>query len=150
MIETDSKLPLVCVYTDGGCRPNPGLGAWADILIWENTEQVIVGRERDTTNNRMELMAAIEALSSLAEAHRVQLFTDSQYLKQGITQWLPRWENNQWRTASGKRVKNRALWQRLSQLAQAHLVDWQWLAGHKGDRMNERAHRLVQGKLREG
>lgn len=137
-------LPDVDVYTDGGCRPNPGPGGWAAVLI-EGGEPVreLSGGSPDTTNNRMEIQAAVEGLRALADPHRVRMFTDSEYLRQGVTEWLPRWRDNGWKTSSKKEVKNQDLWRLLQRELERHRVTWHWVRGHAGDRWNERADRLA-------
>ncbi|MGE4617849.1 MAG: ribonuclease HI [Gammaproteobacteria bacterium] len=134
---------IVEIYTDGACRGNPGVGGWGALLRFGNVERAIKGAERNTTNNRMELMAAIEALAALKRKIRVNLYTDSKYVKNGITEWLPQWRSRNWKTASKKPVKNVDLWQRLEQLAAEHEVHWAWVRGHAGDPGNEAADRLA-------
>jgi len=134
------------VYTDGGCDPNPGPGGWGAVIQLGNREQVLSGSDPDTTNNRMELTATIEALSWLRDSFghcEVDLYTDSQYLRRGITEWLKGWAARGWRTKSNTPVKNQDLWCRLAVLADAHTVTWHWLKGHAGHRQNERADRLA-------
>jgi len=125
------------IFTDGACRGNPGPGGWAALLRYGDTEKVIKGAEADTTNNRMEMMAAIEALAALTRPSRIALTTDSQYLRQGISDWLPRWKANGWRTAAKKPVKNQDLWERLDAVAVGHQLEWQWVKGHSGHPENE-------------
>ena len=125
------------IYTDGACRGNPGPGGWGVVMISGNHRREISGGEADTTNNRMELLAAIEALSALRRPCRVTLYTDSQYLRQGITEWLDKWKRNGWRTSQRKPVKNRDLWQRLDELVQQHQIEWHWVRGHSGHPENE-------------
>ncbi len=134
---------IVEIYTDGACRGNPGVGGWGALLRFGDVERAIKGAERDTTNNRMELTPAIEALAALNRKIRVNLYTDSKYVKNGITQWLPQWRSRNWKTASKKPVKNVDLWQRLEQLAAEHDVHWSWVRGHAGDPGNEAADRLA-------
>ena len=134
---------IVEIYTDGACRGNPGVGGWGALLRFGNVERAIKGAARNTTNNRMDLMAAIEALAALQRKIRVNLYTDSKYMKNGITQWLPQWRSRNWKTASKKPVKNVDLWQRLEQLAAEHEVHWAWVRGHAGDPGNEAADRLA-------
>ena len=134
---------IVEIYTDGACRGNPGVGGWGARLRFGNVERAIKGAERNTTNNRMELMAAIEALAALKRKIRVNLYTDSKYVKNGITQWLPQWRSRNWKTASKKPVKNVDLWQRLELLAAEHEVHWAGVRGHAGDSGNEAADRLA-------
>lgn len=130
---------VVEIFTDGACRGNPGPGGWAALLRYGDQEKVISGAEPQTTNNRMELLAAIEALASLKRPMRVELTTDSQYLRQGIQQWMAKWKKNGWRTAGRQPVKNRDLWERLDELAGKHQVEWHWVRGHSGHPENERA-----------
>jgi ribonuclease HI len=142
------KLPEVAVYTDGGCRPNPGPGGWGAVILPADGEQrELSGGEVQTTNNRMELTAAVEALGALEAPHRVTLVTDSTYLKNGITSWLDAWRRKGWRTADGKEVLNRDLWESLSAQVARHRVEWQWTKGHAGDRWNERADRLASAAI---
>ncbi len=136
------------IHTDGACSGNPGPGGWAAILRWNGHERVLSGAEPETTNNRMELTAAIRALEALRRPVRVRIFTDSQYLKRGVTEWLPRWKARGWRTAAGRPVANRDLWQRLDDLLARHRVAWHWVEGHAGDPLNERADRLARAALR--
>jgi ribonuclease HI len=135
---------VVEIFTDGACLGNPGPGGWAALLRCKDVEKAISGGERDTTNNRMELMAAIRALESLRRSATVNLTTDSQYVKQGIESWLPRWQANGWRTADRKPVKNQDLWQRLAAAAAAHRVHWHWTRGHSGHAENERVDTLAR------
>lgn len=135
------------IYTDGACKGNPGPGGWGALLRYHHNgachEKTLHGGEKNTTNNRMELMAAIKALTSLTEPCNVTLTTDSQYVRRGITEWLPNWKKNQWRTASKKPVKNADLWQQLDEATQQHCIDWQWVKGHSGHPENERADELA-------
>jgi len=135
--------PEVTIYTDGACKPNPGRGGWAAILRFGQEEKVLTGRESKTTNNRMELQAAISALRALPRPSRVELYTDSTYIKQGITAWLPDWIGRGWRKADGQPVLNADLWKRLSVLAQKHNVRWHWVHSHTGDPLNERVDQLA-------
>ena len=130
---------VVEIFTDGACRGNPGPGGWAAILRYRKTTKVVSGAEPAATNNRMELLAAIEALERLTRPCRVVLATDSQYLRRGITEWLPRWRDNGWRTTQKTAVKNRDLWQRLETATQPHQIDWRWVKGHSGHPENEQA-----------
>lgn len=131
------------IYTDGACKGNPGPGGWGALLICKGQERELWGGESNTTNNRMELTAALEALAVLNRRCQVRLITDSQYVMQGITQWLPNWKKRGWRTASGQAVKNADLWQRLETEVNRHQVDWQWVRGHTGHVGNERADQLA-------
>jgi len=126
------------IYTDGSCLGNPGPGGWAALLLYGPHQREISGGEADTTNNRMELMAAIAGLETLNQACYVRLHTDSQYVRQGITQWLPAWQQRNWKTADGKPVKNQDLWQRLYTACQRHNIDWHWVKAHAGHLHNER------------
>ena len=130
-------------FTDGGCRGNPGPGGWGAVLRYDDTVKELFGGERHTTNNRMELMAAIAALEALKRPCRVVVTTDSTYVKQGITQWIARWRRNGWHTAGRKPVKNVDLWQRLDEAAARHQVEWRWVKGHAGHPGNERADALA-------
>jgi ribonuclease HI len=131
-------------WTDGACSGNPGPGGWGVILRFGDHEKELCGGEPTTTNNRMELMAAIMALEALTRPCRVDLHTDSQYLRNGITAWLSGWKANGWRTAARQPVKNVDLWQRLDHANQRHSVTWRWVRGHAGDAMNERADVLAR------
>ena len=133
----------VVIYTDGACRGNPGPGGWGVLLKSGAHEKELFGGERDTTNNQMELRAAIEALDALKHPCAVKLFTDSTYVLKGITEWLPNWKKRNWKTAAKKPVQNVELWQRLDSASQKHKVDWQWVKGHSGDPGNERADELA-------
>lgn len=134
--------PTVTIYTDGGADPNPGTGGWGAVLLFPGREQELSGGERDSTNNRMELTAAITALESLPEPHEVDLYTDSEYLKNGITQWIKGWIKKDWRG-----VKNPDLWQRLHQATQHHTIHWHWVKGHAGNQYNERVDRLAAAEI---
>ncbi len=133
----------VRAFTDGACSGNPGPGGWGAVLQFGDHEQELHGGARDTTNNRMELTAAIEALKALNEPCRVSLTTDSTYVKDGITQWLANWKRNGWKTAAKKPVKNKDLWQTLDHESLRHEIDWCWVKGHSGHPENERADRLA-------
>ena len=134
----------ITIFTDGACSGNPGPGGWAAILSCRGRERELFGGAPDTTNNRMELTAAIEALSALKRPSAVDLHTDSQYLRHGITQWIRNWKRNGWTTADRKPVKNADLWQALDRLIAGHKVDWHWVRGHAGDERNERADELAR------
>jgi ribonuclease HI len=133
----------VVIYTDGACRGNPGKGGWGAVLRWNGHEKKLSGGEALTTNNRMELMAAIQALESLKEPCEVALYTDSNYVRQGLTEWLPQWVKRGWKTADKKPVKNQDLWQRLDGAARRHKIDWHWVKGHSGNEGNELADALA-------
>ncbi|HUI19896.1 MAG TPA: ribonuclease HI [Methylocella sp.] len=134
----------VSIWTDGACSGNPGPGGWSAILICDTHERELFGGQSETTNNRMELTAAIEALEALTKPCLVHLHTDSNYLKGGITTWILVWKRNGWRTADKKPVKNVELWKRLDTAAAAHTIDWRWVKGHAEDAMNERADALAR------
>ncbi|MEA1650179.1 ribonuclease HI [Nitrospirillum sp. BR 11164] len=141
--------PRVEIFTDGACSGNPGPGGWGAILRWNGTERELKGGEPDTTNNRMELMAAIQALETLKRPVKVDLHTDSQYLRDGITKWIHGWRAKGWLTADKKPVKNVDLWQRLSAQADRHEVVFHWVRGHAGHPENERADQLAREGLAE-
>lgn len=148
MTEASSPFQNIEIYTDGGCRPNPGPGAWAAIVRHEDREKVISGKSNlKTTNNRMELKAAIEALNHLNQPCNVTIYTDSQYLHQGFSEWLPKWLRNNWRSSNRKPIRNLDLWKALIKAASPHKVNWIWVAGHYGNLHNERAHRQVLAEL---
>ncbi|WP_246455165.1 ribonuclease HI [Thermomonas brevis] len=134
------------VHTDGACLGNPGPGGWAALLRWRGIERELAGGEEQTTNNRMELMAAIVALETLREPCEVVLTTDSQYVRQGITEWMAGWLRRGWKTAGGDPVKNRDLWERLHAAAGRHAVDWRWVKGHAGHPENERVDQLARAQ----
>ena len=134
----------VHIWTDGACLGNPGRGGWAALLRSNARERMLSGGEASTTNNRMELMAAIAALEALKRTCRVELSTDSQYLRQGITEWLLRWQRNGWRTTAKTPVKNQDLWQRLAAASAQHEVGWRWVRGHSGHPENERVDRAAR------
>ena len=136
-------LELVEILTDGGCKPNPGPGGWGAILRFKGAERELSGGERATTNNRMEMTAAANALESLKRPCRVVVHTDSEYVKNGITRWHAGWVRRNWRNASGDPVANMDLWRRLLDAAKPHEVEWRWVRGHSGDPMNERADVLA-------
>lgn len=140
-------MKAVIAYTDGACRGNPGPGGWGVSLQYGGHLKELCGGEAPTTNNRMELMAAISALESLREACAVTLHTDSKYVLQGLTEWLPGWKKRGWKTADKKPVKNQDLWQRLDAAAARHQIDWRWIKGHSGDPGNENADRLANKGL---
>ena len=133
----------VYIYTDGACKGNPGPGGWGALLKYNDTEKEFFGGEKQTTNNRMEMTAAIEALSRLKRRCDVVLTTDSQYLRKGITEWIANWKKKGWKTASKKPVKNADLWQQLDELTQLHDITWNWVKGHSGHDENERADQLA-------
>jgi ribonuclease HI len=142
-------LAKVEIFTDGACRGNPGVGGWGVLLRYNHSEKQLYGAEADTTNNRMELIAAIKGLQQLTRACDVNITTDSQYVKNGITQWLASWKQNGWKTANKKPVKNQDLWQQLEQHVAKHTVDWHWVKGHSGHNENEIADALANQAIDE-
>ena len=140
---------MVEVFSDGACKGNPGPGGWGALLRYGTDEKELWGGEPDTTNNRMELMAVIQALEALTRPSQVRVTTDSQYVKQGVTAWMARWKRNGWRTADRKPVKNRDLWERLDKATSRHELQWQWVRGHRGHPENERADRLANRGIPE-
>lgn len=138
-----SDLPEVTIYTDGACKGNPGPGGWAAILEYDENKKEISGHNPNTTNNRMELTAALKALQALNRPCRVHLFTDSEYVKRGITEWLPGWRARGWRRKEGV-LKNVELWRALDEEMKKHQVHWNWVRGHAGNRKNERVDRLAR------
>jgi ribonuclease HI len=141
--------PKVLIYTDGACRGNPGPGGWGAILMFGGREKGLCGGDLATTNNRMELMAAIQALEALNKACKVELHTDSQYVMRGITEWVRGWKARGWKTAAKESVKNEDLWRRLDEARQRHDVDWRWVKGHAGHELNERAEELARRGMKE-
>jgi ribonuclease HI len=135
--------PLVEIYTDGACKGNPGPGGWGAILISNGKRKELHGGEPATTNNRMEMTAVIESLAALKKRSRVQVFTDSQYVQKGISEWIRAWKKRGWRTAGKKPVRNEDLWRRLDELAAGHSIEWHWVKGHAGHLENERADALA-------
>lgn len=140
----DANRKQVEIHTDGACLGNPGPGGWAALLRWCGHERELADGEAQTTNNRMEMMATIIALETLREPCAVTLTTDSQYVRQGITQWMASWQRRGWKTAGGDSVKNRDLWERLAAAAARHVVEWRWVKGHSGDPDNERVDELAR------
>ncbi|MGY4515593.1 ribonuclease HI [Lysobacter sp. HA18] len=139
-----NELKAVQIHTDGACLGNPGPGGWGALLRYKGRERELSGGEAATTNNRMELMAAIQSLETLTEACAIDLYTDSQYVRQGITEWMPGWVRRNWKTAGGDPVKNRDLWERLHAATQRHRIAWHWVKGHSGDPDNERVDVLAR------
>ncbi len=139
-----SKLPAVEIHTDGACSGNPGPGGWGALLRYGQSEKEMSGGEKLTTNNRMELLAAIEAIESLNKPCRIDLYTDSQYVQKGISEWLPNWIKRGWKNAKGEPVKNQDLWQRLSSASKLHHIKWHWVKGHAGHPENERVDALAR------
>lgn len=142
----DGGLPQVTVYTDGACMPNPGPGGWAAVLHFKDQEKVLTGSDPDTTNNRMELTAAVRALQALSRPCRVVLYTDSEYLKRGVTEWMPAWRQRGWRRKGGT-LANVDLWQELDGAIQTHKISWRWVRGHAGHQENERVDQLARGAI---
>ncbi len=140
--------PIIDIFTDGACSGNPGPGGWAALLRWQGQEKELSGFDKATTNNRMELMAAIMALESLKRPSRVRLYTDSSYVKDGISKWLPGWQKRGWRTADNQPVKNKDLWQRLDAARASHNVDYIWVRGHDGHAENERVDALARAAIK--
>jgi len=142
-----TELPRVTIYTDGACEPNPGPGGWAALLLFGRHEKELSGAEPRTTNNRMELTAAVQALSTLSQPCRVDFYTDSEYLRRGITEWLPDWRRRGWKRKNGK-LANIDLWQALEAAIEEHDISWHWVRGHAGDRYNQRVDSLARKTMR--
>lgn len=142
-------LKKVEMFVDGACRGNPGPGGWGVLLRYKDSEKTLNGAEKETTNNRMELMAAIEGLNSLKERCHVIMTTDSQYVKHGVTEWMAGWKAKNWKTANNKPVKNQDLWLRLEEALSRHQVEWHWVRGHSGHEENERADMLARQAIDE-
>ncbi len=147
--EGSGTAAAVEIFTDGACSGNPGPGGWGALLRYRGHEKELAGGEADTTNNRMELMAVIAGLEALKRPSRVRVVTDSAYVKNGITQWLPRWKANGWRTAGKKAVKNQDLWERLDRACATHRIEWEWVKGHAGHDENERVDGLARSQIRK-
>ncbi len=143
-----ADLPLVTIYTDGACDPNPGPGGWAALLKFNSHEKILTGAESQTTNNRMELTAALRALQALKTPCRVTLYTDSEYLRRGITEWLPNWRKRNWKRKGGA-LANIDLWQALESSLGQHQIIWQWVRGHAWDTNNQRVDRLARGAIQK-
>lgn len=139
---------MIKVYTDGSCDPNPGPGGWAAVIYFEQEEKILTGSESRTTNNRMELKAALEALLAIEEPAKIELFTDSEYLKRGITEWMPNWKARNWKRKKGK-LANVDLWKALDAAIEKHTISWRWVRGHAGHPGNERADRLARQAMRK-
>ena len=143
-----TDLPHMTIYTDGACEPNPGPGGWAALLVFGKLEKVLTGSEDATTNNRMELTAAVRALEALKEPCRIDFYTDSQYLRRGISEWLPDWRRRGWKRKGGK-LANIDLWQELEAGLKEHTISWHWVRGHAGDRLNQRVDGLARKAMRK-
>ena len=135
---------MIKIYTDGSCIENPGNGGWAAIIFMNNEKIAITGNKKNTTNNQMELMAAIEALKKIPAGQKVQVYTDSKYVKLGITEWIEKWSQNNWKTSSKQKVKNLALWTELNEISKKHKIEWFWVKGHAGDPINEEVDTLAK------
>ncbi len=142
-----AELRQVTIYTDGACEPNPGPGGWAALLVWGESQKELKGSEAHTTNNRMELTAAVKALCALKEPCRVDFYTDSEYLRRGISEWLPDWRRRGWKRKSGK-LANIDLWQELEANLKEHVISWHWVRGHAGNRLNQRVDYLARKAIR--
>ena len=135
---------MIKIYTDGSCIENPGNGGWAAIIFMNNEKIAITGNKKNTTNNQMELMAAIEALKKIPTGQKVQVYTDSKYVKLGITEWIEKWSQNNWKTSSKQKVKNLELWTELNKVSKKHKIEWLWVKGHAGDPINEEVDTLAK------
>jgi ribonuclease HI len=142
-----NDLPRVTIYTDGACEPNPGPGGWAALILFGKHEKELSGAEARTTNNRMELTAAVKALGALSQSCRVDFYTDSEYLRRGITEWMPDWRRRGWKRKTGK-LANIDLWQALEAALGSHTINWHWVRGHAGDRYNQRVDGLARNTMR--
>ena len=143
----NATLPKVTIYTDGACSGNPGPGGWGVLLSFGSHKKELSGGEIETTNNRMELTAALEALKALTRPCQVEFYTDSEYLRKGITEWMANWKRRGWKTAGKKPVKNQDLWRELDAAIQVHQIRWHWVRGHAGQRENERVDRLARAAI---
>ena len=135
---------MIKIYTDGSCLENPGNGGWAAIIFMNNEKIIISGRKKNTTNNQMELMAAIEALKKIPKDQEVQMYTDSKYVKMGITEWNKKWSQNDWKTSSKQKVKNIELWKELNDISKKHKIEWHWVKAHAGNPNNEEVDELAK------
>ena len=142
-----ADLPSVTIYTDGACEPNPGPGGWAALILSGKHEKELSGAESRTTNNRMELTAAVKALGALSQPCRIDFYTDSEYLRKGITEWLPDWRRRGWKRKTGK-LANIDLWQALEAALGSHTINWHWVRGHAGDRYNQRVDGMARKTMR--
>ena len=135
---------MIKIYTDGSCIGNPGPGGWAAIILNGDKKDIISGKNKNTTNNQMELMAAIKALVFFSKKQKIRIYTDSNYVKEGITDWIKIWEKNNWKTANKKKVKNVELWKKLNTLSNFHDIEWKWVKAHSGDSMNNMVDKLAR------
>ena len=135
---------MIKIYTDGSCLENPGNGGWAAIIFMNNEKIIISGPKKNTTNNQMELMAAIEALKKIPKDQEVQMYTDSKYVKMGITEWIKKWSQNDWKTSSKQKVKNIELWKELNDISKKHKIEWHWVKAHAGNPNNEEVDELAK------
>ena len=135
---------MIKIYTDGSCLKNPGNGGWAAIIFVNNEKIIISGNKKNTTNNQMELIAAIEALKKIPKGQEVQIYTDSKYVKIGITEWIKKWSQNNWKTSSKKKVKNISLWKKLNEISKIHNIEWCWIKAHAGNPFNEEVDKLAK------
>ena len=135
---------IIKIYTDGSCLGNPGKGGWAAIILMEEKKIKIKGSKKNTTNNQMELMASIQALKKIPSGKKVEIYTDSKYVKMGITEWIKNWKKNNWKTSSKKKVKNIELWKELDNLSEKHQIKWSWVKGHSGNVFNEEVDQLAR------
>ena len=135
---------MIKIYTDGSCLKNPGNGGWAAIIFMNGKKVAIKGNKKNTTNNQMELMAAIEALKKIPTGQEIQIYTDSKYVKMGITEWINKWSQNNWKTSSKQKVKNLELWLKLNEISKKHKIKWFWVKGHAGDPINEKVDALAK------
>ena len=135
---------MIKIYTDGSCLKNPGNGGWAAIIFINNEKIAISGSKKNTTNNQMELIAAIEALKKIPEGQKIQIFTDSKYVKLGITEWIDKWTQNNWKTSSKQKVKNTHLWKALNEISKKHKIEWHWVKAHAGNPNNEEVDELAK------
>jgi len=135
---------MIKIYTDGSCIGNPGSGGWAAIILNGDKQDIISGRKKNTTNNQMELMAAIKVLVFFSKKQKIRIYTDSNYVKEGITNWIKIWEKNNWKTANKKKVKNVELWKKLNTLSNFHDIEWKWVKAHSGDPMNNMVDKLAR------
>ena len=144
-----SKLPKVTIYSDGSCEPNPGAGGWAALLLYADKQIPLSGAEADTTNNRMELTAAVEALRALPERSEVQFYTDSEYLRRGITEWMPNWRARNWRRKGGS-LANVDLWKALDRILGVHQIEWHWVKAHAANKYNNQVDQLAREAMKRG